>query len=1141
MKQKSTLLLAVALALAALGGTVSVSGVQAQDKQAPGPGKPPKGQDASHANPPQSEPKLELVRLRSEGTAQFESGVGLKKALAAFEAALKISPDSAIDLHNIGTTQRKLGNADLAQQLLTRAVQAKPALAHPAYTLGLVYRGKGDSQAAIAAFETARTRAPTEPSVHYQLGRLYREVQRDPQALQAFIDALQLDPQHTGSMYQLYLYYQEKGETDRAKAMFEEFSRVKRALSLTRKELNDDESVLARPFVVATAPQPREVSAPALSFTASKIVDSDQITSFDVRDFDGDGLEDVFAGTRGGTIRVLRNEGKLRFAETATLKLEGGAPVTSLHGEMLVRGESFRLIAISGGSLFVSNADVTKAAAGSTKLSTSQAPAQISFADLDHDGDLDLIVNAFRDVLLNDGAGAFQRAQYLPAQAGKDLAKLSGPIVGVDIQDRNAIDFVVHGAGGERLLLVDALGGRHATQPFTKLSRVGKPLDVNAADLDNDGGVDLVTVGGEAVEIDYHQQMLRFTPSTLPLQLAAPKSAALGDFDNDGWKDLMVFADGAAPQLLRNAGGRKFNASAVNVPASAVAQARSVVADMDGDGRLDVVTLLKSGALQALHNDSRGIGRATRVALTGIRSAPSSLHTIVEVRRGNFYEKYVSDGRTLHLPLGSGDYAEIVRINWPNGFVETKMKVDADQRATFKESERVSGSCPSVFAWDGTRFNFITDAFISGPMGVPMGQGRYFPVDHDEYVKIPGGKLRSIDGRLRIAITEELREAVFLDRARLIAVDHPVGTELYPNEYLKAGDFPEYKLHLTATARAPVRAVDHRGVDVTDLVRAADRRYPTGFSRLQYDGLAEPNGVEFDLPAGAVRASQLRLFLTGWFHYFESTSLVAASQRRDLSVQWPQIEAWSAGQWQPVMTIGIPSGKDKTVVADLSGRVPPDAQRLRVRSNLALYWDRIAIDTQAAPEQVATQQLGMNLARLRFRGFSAFEHVSAAQMPQPERFVYHAMRFAAPWNPLIGRYTRYGGVDELLGEVDSLMTVFGSGDELLLEFDADGLKPPRAGWQRDYLLHLDGYVKDGDKYTAHAGQLEPIPYAGMAAYPYDDPAQAERIFASPQYRDYLARYQTRLPLRFTGPALSPEAPARLLGASLTGAAARMQQ
>jgi len=1075
--------------------------------------------DAAYANPKQSDPNLELARLRAEGVAHFESGIGLKKALAAFEAAVRIRPNSAIEQFNLGATQRKLGNVDRAIEALTAAQRLDPGLTHAAYTLGLLHRGRGDTPAAINAFESALKSSPTDPATYYQLGRLYREQNREAEALQAYINALQLAPQHPGTMYQLYLYYQEHGEQDRARAMFNEFARVKRAISSTRKELNDDETDLARPFVTATGDTRPGPNAPTLRWRETDAVKGERAGDFVLRDVDSDGLDDLLVGTRDGTLIIYHNDGK-SFVEQARLKAPVEAEVESVAAETLVRGETDRVLIATSKGLLVSSKDLKSPASQFVKVTSTDARGGITFADIDHDGDVDVIVGAFREVLLNDGAGGLRPANYLGELAKRAAAKQSGPLVAIDMLDRNGIDFVLPSASGDRLLIADNLGGIHAHAAFTPLTGIKKVRSAVAADMDNDSRVDIVTSSPEGVQIDYHDGRDQFTSSGLSrMTRGEDGTITVGDFDNDGWKDLLAI-DSLGARLWRNVGARKFTAqSLVKISGSALLST-PVASDTDGDGQLDLVALTTSGDIRLLKNETAGLGKATRIELTGIRSAPSGLHTTVELRRGNLYQKYVSSGRPLLLPLGSAGYAEVVRIGWPNGFIESKLKVDSSKLSRFKESERVSGSCPSVFAWDGRQFRYISDAFISGPMGVPFGPKSYFPVDHDEYLAIPGEALREDQGRLRIAITEELREAVFLDQVHLLAVDHPADTQLYPNEYLYPGDFPEFKLHFTARAQASIAAVDQDGNDVTALVAHADRRYLAAFRQLQYEGFAEDNSIELQLPPDAAFAPSLRLFLTGWFHYFESTSIVAASQRPDLKIGFPSVEVWDNGLWRKLLEFGLPNGKDKTVVVDLTHRLPPGAQRIRVRSNLALYWDRIVFDAEEPPHESEITRLKVASAQLRFRGFSGLEKVAAGAGRQPERFDYQSLRVSAPWDPLDGRYTRYGGVGPLLTKVDSQMAVFGSGDEVLLEFDTTSSKPPRAGWRRDYLLYLDGFVKDGDKYTAHPGRLEPLPFAGMKRYPYelDDPGR--QVLDSPEYHSYLKRYQTRAPLSFTGPRLA---------------------
>jgi hypothetical protein len=354
---------------------------------------------------------------------------------------------------------------------------------------------------------------------------------------------------------------------------------------------------------------------------------------------------------------------------------------------------------------------------------------------------------------------------------------------------------------------------------------------------------------------------------------------------------------------------------------------------------------------------------------------------------------------------------------------------------------------------------------------------------------------------------------------RLLAVDHPAEIAVYPNERIGPFPFPDFKVLATATARPPLSAVDQDGHDALELIRAADGRHARDVHRTADAGFAEPHGITFEIPAGAAESPSLRVFLTGWFYYFESTSIVAVGQRPAARMIWPEIQAETESGWQSIAVAGLPPGKHKTIMVDLSGKLPRGTRRLRVWSNVAIYWDAIQVDAGPPPaeEQSRVTTVPLADARLSFRGFSG--RLPGADETEAEAFDYDTIGYTAPWNPLKGLYTRYGPVGELLGAVDSRLVVFGSGDELKLEFDASKSAPPPAGWERDYFLYLDGYVKDGDRYTANAGQVEPMPYAGIREYPYD--AKAPGVpFNSDAYRHYLRTWQTRTPLSFHGPDLA---------------------
>ena len=61
----------------------------------------------------------------------------------------------------------------------------------------------------------------------------------------------------------------------------------------------------------------------------------------------------------------------------------------------------------------------------------------------------------------------------------------------------------------------------------------------------------------------------------------------------------------------------------------------------------------------------------------------------------------------------------------------------------YEEAQRLSGSCPMIWTWNGKEFEFITDVLGVAPLGASDGDGSYFPVDHDEYVSIPAPRSES--------------------------------------------------------------------------------------------------------------------------------------------------------------------------------------------------------------------------------------------------------------------------------------------------------------------------------------------------------------------------------------------------------------
>ena len=446
-----------------------------------------------------------------------------------------------------------------------------------------------------------------------------------------------------------------------------------------------------------------------------------------------------------------------------------------------------------------------------------------------------------------------------------------------------------------------------------------------------------------------------------------------------------------------------------------------------------------------------------------------------------------------------------MRITWPNGLIQNEIRQPAGRTHVYKEAQRLSGSCPMVWTWNGKGFQYITDVLGVAPLGAMAGDGQYFPVDHDEYIQIPDTALQERDGTYEVRITEELSEVAYLDQLRLIAVDRPAGMEIVTNEKFKAPPFPEFRLYGVSRKLPPRAARDERGQDVLKRLAATDRTYPDAFER-QLSGVGTLHTLDLDFGPTAARDNRSVLVLNGWVDWADGSTFLGAAQDGKSGLIAPYLQVRDAsGKWVTVIEdMGMPAGKPKTIAVDLTGKFLSGSREVRIVTNLCLYWDAIYLSEETAAPPVRLRDAPLQSADLRFRGFSP-NRIHPKRL-QPEEFTYENPRPVSLWNPTPGRYTRYGDVRLLAEAVDDRLVVMGSGDELVLRFKA--LPPPENGTVREFLLKVDGWAKDRDANTAFGQSTEPMPFRAMRNY--GDPAPETRW-----REEYLTRPALRLmrPLR----------------------------
>ena len=386
---------------------------------------------------------------------------------------------------------------------------------------------------------------------------------------------------------------------------------------------------------------------------------------------------------------------------------------------------------------------------------------------------------------------------------------------------------------------------------------------------------------------------------------------------------------------------------------------------------------------------------------------------------------------------------------------------------------------------------------------------------------------------------EPLEEAVYLDQVRLLAVDHPVNIDVYPNEYFASNPpYPEFKVVVSRDARPPAGAWDEHGHNVLPDLQA--HRYFGDFALTQFQGFAKPHSLTLDL-GEPYRGGPLWLLLHGEVEYFSANSMYAASQAGVQAIS-PYVEALvpdkkdANGKWKRVIDdMGFPAGGPRTMTADLTGKLPAGAQKIRITTNLQVYWDSILVDRtlqdaavtgagvflseRRHPERSRSSGGAKDLARtdtatrltLVPLAHADLEHhgypLKIEGMPPGNvQYVYEKVSATGPYTRPTGTYTRYGDVLPLLTATDDKLVVFGSGDEVRLDFDPSNLPVLPDGWVRDYFFAANGYEKDMDFYAAEGNYVAPLPFFSMGEYPY---APKKSFPLDDAHVNYLLEYNTR--------------------------------
>ncbi|MGA2887137.1 MAG: CRTAC1 family protein [Terracidiphilus sp.] len=430
-----------------------------------------------------------------------------------------------------------------------------------------------------------------------------------------------------------------------------------------------------------------------------------------VADYDNDGYEDVFVTGYGGN-HLYHNNGDCTFT------------------------------------------DVTeKAGVGDSGWSTSAA-----WVDLDNDGLLDLVVlryvtwdwedvwcgehregyrgychpDVFQPISMlvyhNDGNGHFTEVSH---KLGLDKpAKALGIAIGDYDRDGRIDLYVANDSMPEFLFHQKPDGtfeevGLESEVAVNGEGQTYAGMGVDMADYDNDGWPDIVVTNlanqryaiyhnNKDGTFDYASSMNGIGAMTL---LHSGWSLRFMDYDNDGWKDLLI-AQGhdldtietISPQLhyrepmmlLRNTGAKFVDVSSISgdVFHEAWVGRGMAIGDIFNDGQIDAVINTNGGTAHVLRNETTTANHWINLRLVGHKSNRDGIGAVVKLTTAHGSQWVTattssgylssSDPR-VHFGLGDCPVANRIEIRWPSGIVQTLTNVKGDRQIQVDEPRESNG------------------------------------------------------------------------------------------------------------------------------------------------------------------------------------------------------------------------------------------------------------------------------------------------------------------------------------------------------------------------------------------------------------------------------------------------------------------
>lgn len=1057
----------------------------------------------------QAEPPItdEIVALNNRAVAsmgQFDYDA----AVAAFDALQARHPEwSGARLnHAIALVNRQGPDDATRAEAELRALAGAPGVDRRArYVLALLLAHEGRDDEAWPLIEALADETPPDGFAAYFAGQ-QRLNAAPAEALAWYEKAIAREPLLRSAYYGAFLALRRLGRDQEATDMLARFQALERNPQARVAEFKYTRMGPLAEVITVDAEERRAAPAPAgerflpsvpiVETGAARWKQPARSRSTTVADLNGDGRLDLFIadaldGAAVNAVLLSTADGGWAIDDTHALASVPGVRAAiwgdfdddGLADVVLCRG--------SGGTTMWRQQTPGHFAAVSSPLGIRLPGTDIvdgAAFDADHDGDLDLwLVNGSGPSVLlnNDGDLRFRAIADLAGVGGDGRPARSLAVADLD-GDRDADVMVIKAAPPHDVFLNDRVWSYRRDPGAVDLAAASITALI-AGDLDADGDPELYSAGGEGITRWRRDAAGVWRAEIIERTAAAATQLALADTNGDGRLELLSSSE-SGWRIHEIAGSGAPPADAAN-DTHAAAPGGWAVAHLDARAGPSVVGTSADGA-PLIWRPGPGRHAFLSLAFSGRdpssdqrRSNVSGLGTRVAVRTGSRWTAFdttrLASGpgqslQSMTIGLGGAARADFVAMTWSDGVFQTEPALESGRLHVIAETQRQLSSCPVLFVWDGTRFQFVTDVLGVGGIGFFERPGVYSEPLPRENVLLPEGMLNGADGSYRVRIAEPMEEVTYLDSLSLVAFDLPPGWRMTLDERKAvSGPVPTGEPIFYREERLPVVATDTVGNNVTDILQHADRR-AVGAVRAspRFIGLTEPHTVTMIFAEALDRGpGNPVLVIDGWVEYPYAQTMFAAWQA-GAAIEAPTLEARDgAGRWQVVAReFGYPAGMPRQMAYPLPP-LPSGTNALRLRTSQEIYWDRIAVVyAEPPPASVRRQRLPMRSATLGAVGF-------ARRSTGPQRTPSYDDERRAPLGDTRhprGWYTEFGAVAPLVAHEDGALAILGPGEAVDVAFEVPA-SPPPAGWTRQLVLEARGWCKDMDLLTRDGETIEPLP------------------------------------------------------------------